>query len=69
MIVIDVLLAANLVVFVVCAWRAPGRVRRPSIDALLGEAGLTPVPARSNVVPFPTARVRSQAVHPSMGGR
>lgn len=75
MIVIDVLLAANLVVFAVCAWRAPGRSRRPGIDALLAEAKVVPIPVRSdvascsNIVPFPSQLQRARSLHPSMSGR
>lgn len=80
MIVIDVLLAANLILFVVCAVRAPGRTR-PSVDALLAQARVTPGPrslphpaahpagraqAEAVILPFASPSVRrARALHPS----
>ncbi|MHB8681788.1 MAG: hypothetical protein ACYDA2_06820 [Acidimicrobiales bacterium] len=79
MVVVDVLLACNLVLFAVCAYRAPHRAPRPGIDALVAEArsGRPPVvvpvvPAGDAVVvPFCTrgelAMRRAKALHPSSG--
>lgn len=76
MIVVDVLLALNLVLFVVCAVRAP-RPARPGIDDLVAAARLqgsalavqvAPVP-RGNIVPFRSREelrlAHARAAHPS----
>lgn len=77
MIVVDVLLALNLVLFVVCAIRAP-RPARPSVDDLLAAArsgrrlAVRVVPAhvpQGNVIPFRTREelhlAHARAAHPS----
>lgn len=76
MIVVDVLLALNLVLFVVCAVRAP-RPARPSIDDLVAAArfqgpalAVPVVPVRAgNVVPFRSREelrlAHARAAHPS----
>lgn len=81
MIVVDVLLACNLVLFVYCAVRAPRRAR-PGIDELVAaargrehgaHAGALIVPATprapSNVIPFRSRdqlrMAHARAAHPS----
>jgi hypothetical protein len=78
MIVVDVLLALNLVVFVVCAIRAPRQARR-GIDELVAAArrpasGLgmhIGAPACGNVIPFRSREelrlAHAKAIHPSGG--
>lgn len=85
MIVLDILLFCNLVLFAVCAFRSPSP-RSTRIDDLVGQATgrrppvvvlhtrPEPLQARSdNVVPFPSpadaARRRGKSVHPSGGLR
>ena len=82
MIVLDILLFCNLVLFAVCAIRSP-RAKGTRIDDLVARAELSPVaPAprpvavavpHDNVLPFPgaaeLARRRAKAAHPSTGLR
>jgi hypothetical protein len=71
MVVVDILLFCNLVLFAVCAARSP-KSRAASIDDLVREAAPRP-PVQlmhgSNVVPFPgadeLARRRARVLHPS----
>lgn len=77
MIVVDVLLACNLVVFIVCAVRAP-RQARPQLDDLVAAARVAAAaavpaggPGYATVIPFRSREqlhlAHAKAIHPSSG--
>jgi hypothetical protein len=71
-IVVDVLLVCNLVLFAVCAFRVP-RQGRSRLDDLVAQARLDPQPASTwqmgQILAFPTsdelARRRARSAHPA----
>jgi hypothetical protein len=79
-VVLDILLFCNLVLFAVCAVRSP-RAKGTPVDDLVRQAKLAPVPpppssrprvvGSDNILLFPSAdelaRRRARAAHPSAG--